>query len=110
MYATEQRIDSDHSVTLAVYMVHSDTENIELIDSIELGLIKGLLLWSVSPRVEHPSQRVFIPCGFRGVTVARLDGDRLLKERTLICVRHAVSVDILSSDTVYVCDLACLCC
>ncbi len=97
-------------------MVHSHTENIEnieLIDSIELGWIRGLLLWSVSPRVEHLSQWVLIPCGFRGVTVARLDGDSLIRERTLTCVRHAVSVDVMPSDTVYVCDLdspACLRC
>ena len=38
------------------------------------------------------------------MTVARLDGDRLVRERTLTCVRVAISVDVMSPDTVYLGD------
>ncbi len=54
--------------------------------------------------MDRHSRRVFVPCYDSGVTVARLDGDRLVSERTLTCVEWAISVDVMSPDTVYVGD------
>ncbi len=39
-----------------------------------------------------------------GVTVASLDGDKLIEEKTLTCVSYASSVGVISQDTVYVCN------
>ncbi len=88
-----------HSYSLAVYFVQSG--DITLLDRLELGT--GYW-WPLSPRVDRHSRRVFVACGDSGVTVARLDGDRLVRERTLTCVRDAVSVDVMSADTAYVGD------
>ncbi len=85
---------------LVAYQVHCDSGGITLLDKLELGLTEGIHQ-SILPRLEHHSQRVFIP-GDSGVTVDHLDWGRLVKERTLTCVRYAVSVDIMSPDTVYV--------
>ncbi len=41
----------------------------------------------------------------QGVKVARLDGDRLVREKTLTCVSEPISVDVLSPDTVYIGDM-----
>ncbi len=90
-----------YSHYLAVYQIHSDSGDLKMLNRLELWT--GVP-WSVCPRVESHSQRVFVPCLESGVTIARLDGDRLLRERTLTCVREAVSVGAMSPDTVYVCD------
>ncbi len=91
------------SYSLALYRVQGDRGDATLIDRLELGVTE-LLLWSVCPRVESQSRQVFVPCRDSGVTVARLDGDRLVREKILRCVRDAVCVDAMSPDTVYVCD------
>ena len=54
--------------------------------------------------MDRHSRRVFVPCYDSGVTVVRLDGDRLVRERTLTCVSYVISVDVMSPDTVYVGD------
>ncbi len=86
--------------SLAVYQIGN--EDITLLDRLELGSVGRLTL--VCPRVERHSRRIFTPCHERGVTVACLDGDRLVRERTLTSVRNVVSMDVMSPDTVYVCD------
>ena len=48
---------------------------------------------------------MFFPVLAQGITVARLDGDRLVREKTLTCVWEAISVDVLSPDTVYIGDM-----
>ncbi len=85
--------------SLAVYRVQPDSGDIKLLDRLTLMATD---VWC--PRVNRHSQRVFIPCYERGVTVARLNGDRLVRERRLTCVRDAISLDVMSSDTVYVGD------
>ncbi len=96
----ESQSSSHH---LCVYQIQRDSGHITLLDSIELG-VAGLMLPPIRPRVDRHSQRVFIP-GDGGVTVARLDGDRLVRERTLTCVTHPASVDVMSPDTVYSCGV-----
>ncbi len=91
-----------YSWTLAAYRLHCKSGNITLLDRLELGVAGGP--WFVNPRIEHHSRRVFVPYYDRGVAVARLDGDRLVRETVLTCVRFAVSVDVMSPYTVYVCD------
>ncbi len=91
-----------HSQTVAVYSVHRDSAEITLLDRLELWET-GIGWQIVCPRVDHHSQHVFVPSD-SGVAVARLDGDRLVRERTLTCVSVTVSVDVMSPDTVYVCD------
>ncbi len=95
-----------HSVNLTVYNVQSDCGHITRLDTLIL-LFEGYYPESspsLCPRVECQSRRVFVPCYDSGVTVARLDGDRLVRERTLTCVRKAISVDVMSPDIVYVGD------
>ncbi len=97
-----------YSYSLAVYRVHRDSGDITLLDRMELEVVD--LMWPMCPRVERHSGRVFVPCWDNGVAVARLDhvdgdhGDRLVRERTLFCVRNPCSVDGMSPDTVYVCN------
>ena len=91
------------SLSLTVYRVQSDSGHITQLDTLTL-LGTDYWLESQCPRVDRHSRRVFVPCRGRGVTVALLDGDRLVVERTLTCVRVAVSVDVISSDAVYVGD------
>ncbi len=91
-----------YSVSLAVYQVHRDSGDITLLDRLEMW--KTYLLWFVCPRVERHSRRVFVPCRDRGVIVVCLYGDRLVRERTLTCVKEADGVDVMSPDTIYVCD------
>ena len=88
---------------LSVYHIQRDSGDITLLDSMQLGMA-GAMLPSTLPRVDHHSQRVFLP-GDRGVTVARLNGDRLVIERELTCVKCPISVGVMSPDTVYICDL-----
>ncbi len=68
-----------------------------------------LKLWtdwprSVRPHVDHHSLRVFVSAYDRGVFIARLIGERLIRERTLTCVKPAHHVDVMSLDTIYVSD------
>ncbi len=93
---------SGYSWSLAVYQVDSDSGDITLLDRLELEMGEQRL--SVCPRVDRHSWRVFVPLRGSGVTVARLDGDRLIRHKTLTCVRDAVSVDVKSPDEVYVSD------
>ncbi len=57
-----------------------------------------------SPRVDRCNHRIFIPCDVSGVVIARLEGDRLVTEKTLLCVEKPLDVDVISPDTAYVCD------
>ena len=107
----ERRESFRHSFNLTVHRVQPDSRHITRLDTLTLTQIvtmlrKGGLPYSLTlcPRVDRHSRRVFVPCQFSGVTVARLDGDRLVKERTLTCVSWAISVDVMSPDTVYVGD------
>ena len=104
LYVLEQRHIEAHrfSFSLAVYQVHGDSGDITLVERLELGM--GVF-WPACPRIENHSKRVFIPCENSGVTVARLDSDRLVREKTLTCASNATSVDAVSPDTIYVCDV-----
>ncbi len=105
LYVVEGREESDrYSWNLTVHRVQSDSGHITRLDT--LTVVEAVYwLQSLCPRVDRHSRRVFVPCQGSGVTVARLDGDRLVRERTLTCVRGALSVDVMSPDTVYVCDV-----
>ena len=89
------------SYSLTVHSVQSDSGQITRLDT--LTLLGADIRSSLCPRVDRHSSRVFFPCR-DGVTVARLYGDRLVREMTLTCVRMAFSVDVMSPDTVYVVD------
>ncbi len=103
---------NSYKYSLAVYRIetgHSDRDIIllTLLDRLELGT--GRSWSSVYPRVNNHSRRVFVPCRDRGVVVAYLNGDTLVRERTLTCVRYAVSVDVMSLNTAYVGDSSSVC-
>ncbi len=98
-----ERLPGTPIYILAAYRVQSDIGDIMLMDRLELERLSP----GIPPRVDCQSRRVFVPCRNIGVAVARLDGDRLVRERTLTCVREALSVDAMSPDTVYVCDRIC---
>ncbi len=93
--------EGSYKYSLAVYRVHSNRD-ITLLD--RLTLFTDDQSWYLHPRVDCHSGRVFVPGRGQGVTVARLDGDRLVREKTLTCVREAISVDVMSPDTVYIGD------
>ncbi len=103
LYTAEAHVEL-HRIrgSLAVYQV--DSGSLTLLDRLELGVTGWGEVWSVCPRVERDGPLVFIPCVGIGVTVARLAGDRLVRERTLRCVKRPESVDVMSRDIVYVCD------
>ena len=108
LYVVEGRRRSGrYSINLTVHSVQSDSGHITRLDTLTVltGLGEGYGLPSLCPRVDRHSRRVFVPCRDSGVIVARLDGDRLVRERTLTCVRRAISVDVMSPDTVYVGDI-----
>ncbi len=89
--------------TLAAYQVHGASGSITLLDRLVLG--ETQLPWMpVFPRIEHHSRRVFVPRDGIGVTIFRLDNDRLVMETTLACPYHN-RIDIISADTIYACDL-----
>ncbi len=88
------------SYSLAVYRVNGNSDDITLLDHLDLETDEC----PGCPRVDRHSQRVFVPCHDNGVTVARMDGDSLVREGTLTCVSDAHSIDFMSSDVVYVCD------
>ncbi len=88
--------------SLAVYRIlPSDSGDMTLLDRLQLWEDGP---WSGCPRVDSHSRRVFVPCPGTGVTVAHLDGERLVRERTLTCVKGAESVDVMSSNIIYVRD------
>ncbi len=104
LYLAEVRWESDRvSYSLAVYRVDIYSRHFTWLDRLT-GLGTDYLPRSLCPRMDHHSRRVFIPSHDSGVTVVRLDGDRLVRERTLTCVRNAISVDVMSPDTIYVGD------
>ncbi len=92
-----------YSLSLTVHSVQSGSGDIRRLDTLT-GLGTGFWLDSQCPRVDRHSRQVFIPCRGSGVTIACLHYDRLLRERTLTCVWDAISVDVMSPDTVYVGD------
>ncbi len=91
------------SISLTVYRVQSGSGDLTRLNTLT-GLETGDWMECQCPCVDRHSHRVFVPCPGSGVTVARLEGDRLVRERTLTCVRDAVSMDVMSPDTVYVGD------
>ncbi len=101
LYVVEWEEAGRFSLRLTVHRVQSDSGHITRLDTLT-GLWESGCLWSVCPRVDRHSRRVFVPCLDSGVTVARLDGDRLVRETILTCVWDATSVDVMSPDTVYV--------
>ena len=56
------------------------------------------------PRVDQTTAHLYIPCGVCGVYVHRYKDCRLVTLKQLKCVENAVSLAIVSSDTLYVCD------
>ncbi len=104
LYVVEwQRQSAIFSLSLTVYHVQSDNGHLTRLDTLT-GLGEGEWLVSLCPRVDRHSHRVFVPCRDSGVTVARQEGDRLVREKTLTCVSDAISVDVMSPDTVYIGD------
>ncbi len=103
LYTLEMRLieTGRYSYDFAVYSVHRDSGDVALLDRLELW--ETDVQWNVSPRVDRHSRRVFVPIE-SGVTVARLDDHRLVRQRTLTCVSVAVGVDVLPPDTICVCD------
>ncbi len=105
LYVHEYNVEHENSFrlkySLAVYRVHSNRD-ITLLDRLKLFTEDDI--WDLLPRVDcHSGRRVFVPGRGQGVKVVRLDGDKLVREKTLTCVRGAVSVDVMSPDTVYIC-------
>ena len=57
-----------------------------------------------SPCIDRHGHSIFIACVVGGVVIARLEGDRLVTEKTLRCVEKPHDVDVVSPDTICVCD------
>ncbi len=104
LYVVEQ--SDRESCSLTVYRVQSESGDVVLLEVLDRLALPGTgeEHRNICPRVDRHSRRVFVPCGKSGVTVARLDGDRLVKERSLICVEDPISVDAMLPDRVYVAD------
>ena len=96
LYTVEKRKeDRIYRRRLAVYSV-TDQDTVTLLDTLELeGDAR-------SPRVDHQSGRIYIPCRYNGVCVVRYDGSKLVPATTLRCQGIADSLAVVSTDTLYV--------
>ncbi len=83
---------------MAVYTV-TDQDTVTLMGILDL---EGTYIWQ--PRVDLQSGLVYIPCGSNGVSVVKYDGSKLVSVTTLRCVAKAVSLAVVSPDSLYVCD------
>ncbi len=100
MYTTEQRrVVGSPSYRLAVYDV-TDQDTLTPRDTLHLNQEPGHI------DVDRQSGRVYIPCDNHGVYVARFDGSKLVPVTILGCVGEAVSVAVVTRDTLYVCNWA----
>ncbi len=100
-------------VHLAVYQMNGDSGNLILMDSMDVGLGLSLALLThlnirgpsrgFSPSIDRHSHRIFLSA-HHGVLVARLEGDKLVKERILQSVHYLGDVVVMPLDTLYVCD------
>ena len=102
LFVGEQETGSDRTISLAVYHVQSDREDITFLDRLELGT--GELQWPLHPSVDFHSRHIVVPWHDSGMRVARLDGDRLVRDGVLSCVRYVLSVSVRSPNTLYACD------
>ena len=101
LFVAGHRLESDMCRTgLFVYRVQGDSDDITLLDYLDMDMRKPH--WHPHPRVDHHRWRVFIPWNDSNVIVVRLAGDKLVRDRTLTCISRVRSVDVMSSDTVYV--------
>ncbi len=86
----------DGSYSLCMYQVSG--QGLTLLDTMALK-------WAQYPRVDGHSQQVYVPRGeFRGVSVVSWEDSRLTSEANLECVGTCISVGVMSSHTLYVCD------
>ncbi len=86
---------------LAVYSVSGRDSTITLLDTLDLGDTWGGTPVS-QPRVDHQSDRLYIPCSRQGVRVVRYDGSKLVPGTTLRCMKEAISLAVASPHTLYV--------
>ena len=100
LYTVERRWENgSYRYRLAVYSV-TDQGTVTLLDTLDL---EGDARY---PHVDRQSGQVYIPCEYHGVCVVRYDGSKLVPVTTLRCVGNAVSLAVVSTDTLYICDWA----
>ncbi len=85
---------------LAVYCV-MDEDHLVMLDTLDLGEEA----WELVPCVDHSIGCVYIPGGRSGIWVIKYIAGKLVRVLRLKCVENAVSVAVLSTDRLYVCDL-----
>ncbi len=89
---------------LSVYSV-TEQDTITLLDTLELDTDPDTDYYcGRQPRVDLHTGKIYIPCWRDGVCVVRYDGNKLVPVTTLRCVKNAVSLAVVSTDTLYVCD------
>ena len=98
LYTVEERKEGGPH-TLAVYSI-TDQDTVTLLHALDLHMHGS----PQSPRVDHRSGWVYIPCKSSGVYVVRYDGSKLVLVAMLKCVRQAESLAVVSTNTLYVCD------
>ncbi len=88
-----------HSYMLAAYSV-TDQDTITLLDTLDLpeGNVR-------KPNVDRQSGLIYIPCETRGIYVVHFEDTKLKLVNTLNCVPYALSLAVVSQDTLYVCDV-----
>ncbi len=103
LYTTEgrHRAGSAINLLLSVYSV-TGLYTITLLDTLDLGPDPQIII--NHPRVDLHTGKIYIPCWRRGVCVVRYDGNKLAPVTTLMCVKDAASLAVVSTDTLYVCD------
>ncbi len=95
-----------YGLLLAVYSV-TDKDTMALLDTLDLKVDVEMHnddVYNFQPRVDLQTGKVYIVCGHHGVCVVRYDGSKLVPVTTLRCVGEAVSLAVVSPDTLYVCD------
>ncbi len=114
VYTVEKQIHGYHN-HLVVYQMNSDSGSLILMDCMDVetrgylarhfeGILVGnTIVYPLSIATDRHSHRVFFPVR-HGVLVARLEGDKLLKERILHSVDVTYDLAVIPLDTLYVCD------
>ncbi len=96
-----KKLVQTHVSRLVVYQINNGT--MKLIDRMKLE--HSVFEPNLPVCVDQHSQRIFVSHGMHGIFVACLDQNQLSAEKILRCVEHAICVDVMSLDTLYVYDM-----
>ncbi len=93
-----------HAYTLSAYRLHSGQDPLVPIDTIALDTPTPSVRGAWWPRLDPQEHLVYVPCEHYGISVIKLEGEKLLKVNQLKCVAAPVAVTVVSPHHLYVID------